>query len=115
MNDRIGKCVHAPKAISPLASSVKAALAAALLLTSSAAVAQNSDNASTNPETATLDTVSVLGSRTKPRTVSSSAVPIDIISGEEFRNQGATDALDQLKVLSPRSTSAPFPSMTRPA
>lgn len=50
----------------------------------------------------TLDTVSVLGSRTnKPRTVASSAVPIDIISAEEFRNQGATDPLDQLKVLVP--------------
>ncbi len=120
MNDRIGKCVHAPKAISPLASSVKAALAAALLLTSSAAVAQNSDNASTNPETATLDTVSVLGSRTKPRTVSSSAVPIDIISGEEFRNQGATDALDQLKVLVPSFNVSTIPiddaaSLIRPA
>ncbi len=120
MNDRIGKCVHAPKAISPLASSVKAALAAALLLTSSVAVAQNSDNASTNPETATLDTVSVLGSRTKPRTVSSSAVPIDIISGEEFRNQGATDALDQLKVLVPSFNVSTIPiddaaSLIRPA
>jgi iron complex outermembrane receptor protein len=120
MNDRIGKCVHAPKAISPLASSVKAALAAALLVTSSVAVAQNSDNASTNPETATLDTVSVLGSRTKPRTVSSSAVPIDIISGEEFRNQGATDALDQLKVLVPSFNVSTIPiddaaSLIRPA
>ncbi|WP_448143639.1 TonB-dependent receptor plug domain-containing protein [Stenotrophomonas bentonitica] len=103
-----------------MASSVKAALAAALLLTSSVAVAQNSDNASTNPETATLDTVSVLGSRTKPRTVSSSAVPIDIISGEEFRNQGATDALDQLKVLVPSFNVSTIPiddaaSLIRPA
>jgi iron complex outermembrane receptor protein len=103
-----------------LASSVKAALAAALLVTSSVAVAQNSDNASTNPETATLDTVSVLGSRTKPRTVSSSAVPIDIISGEEFRNQGATDALDQLKVLVPSFNVSTIPiddaaSLIRPA
>ncbi|WP_282245908.1 TonB-dependent receptor [Stenotrophomonas sp. PS02300] len=103
-----------------MASSVKAALAAALLVTSSVAVAQNSDNASTNPETATLDTVSVLGSRTKPRTVSSSAVPIDIISGEEFRNQGATDALDQLKVLVPSFNVSTIPiddaaSLIRPA
>ncbi|HDS0922277.1 TPA: TonB-dependent receptor [Stenotrophomonas maltophilia] len=95
-------------------------MAAALLLTSSVAVAQNSDNASTNPETATLDTVSVLGSRTKPRTVSSSAVPIDIISGEEFRNQGATDALDQLKVLVPSFNVSTIPiddaaSLIRPA
>jgi len=119
MNDGIGKCVHAPTAISPLASAVKAALAAALLLTSSIAVAQDSTPPAT-PETSTLDTVSVLGSRTKPRTVSSSAVPIDIISGEEFRNQGATDALDQLKVLVPSFNVSTIPiddaaSLIRPA
>lgn len=53
------------------------------------------------PSTTTLDTVSVLGSRTKPRTVAASAVPIDIVSGQEVRNQGATDPLDQLRVLVP--------------
>ncbi len=119
MDYRIGKCVHAPKAISPLASAVKAALAAALLVTSSVAVAQDSSPPGT-PETSTLDTVSVLGSRTKPRTVSSSAVPIDIISGEEFRNQGATDALDQLRVLVPSFNVSTIPiddaaSLIRPA
>lgn len=119
MNDGIGKCVHAPTAISPLASAVKAALAAALLLSSSIVAAQDSPPPAT-PETSTLDTVSVLGSRTKPRTVSSSAVPIDIISGEEFRNQGATDALDQLKVLVPSFNVSTIPiddaaSLIRPA
>lgn len=119
MNDGIGKCVHAPTAISPLASAVKAALAAALLVTNSLAVAQDNTPPAT-PETSTLDTVSVLGSRTKPRTISSSAVPIDIISGEEFRNQGATDALDQLKVLVPSFNVSTIPiddaaSLIRPA
>ena len=118
MNDRIGKCVHAPKAFSPLASAVHVALATALLVTSTGALAQDSP---ATPEAATnLDTVSVLGSRTKPRTVSSSAVPIDIISGEEFRNQGATDALDQLKVLVPSFNVSTIPiddaaSLVRPA
>ena len=117
MNDRIGKCVHAPKAFSPLASAVHVALATALLVTSAGALAQESP---ATPEAATnLDTVSVLGSRTKPRTVSSSAVPIDIISGEEFRNQGATDALDQLKVLVPSFNVSTIPiddaaSLVRP-
>ena len=76
------------------------ALATALLSTSPVARAQDSGTSTTPDAATTLDTVSVLGSRTKPRTVSSSAVPIDIISGEEFRNQGATDALDQLKAVS---------------
>ncbi|WP_342450510.1 TonB-dependent receptor [Stenotrophomonas sp. CFBP 13724] len=94
------------------------ALATALLVTSAGALAQDSP---ATPEAATnLDTVSVLGSRTKPRTVSSSAVPIDIISGEEFRNQGATDALDQLKVLVPSFNVSTIPiddaaSLVRPA
>ncbi|KIP82446.1 TonB-dependent receptor [Stenotrophomonas maltophilia] len=114
----MGKCVHAPKAFSPLASAVHVALATALLVTSAGALAQESP---ATPEAATnLDTVSVLGSRTKPRTVSSSAVPIDIISGEEFRNQGATDALDQLKVLVPSFNVSTIPiddaaSLVRPA
>jgi iron complex outermembrane receptor protein len=119
MNYGIGKCVHAPTAFSPLASAVKVALATALLVTSSVAAAQDSSPPG-SAETSTLDTVSVLGSRTKPRTVSSSAVPIDIISGEEFRNQGATDALDQLKVLVPSFNVSTIPiddaaSLIRPA
>lgn len=118
MNYRIGSSVQAPKAIKPLASAVMVALATALLAASPRAAAQDS---STQGNTATtLDTVSVLGSRTKPRTVSSSAVPIDIISGEEFRNQGATDALDQLKVLVPSFNVSTIPiddaaSLVRPA
>ncbi|MGH8036805.1 MAG: TonB-dependent receptor plug domain-containing protein [Stenotrophomonas sp.] len=102
-----------------MASAVKVALATALLVTSSIAAAQESSPPG-SAETSTLDTVSVLGSRTKPRTVSSSAVPIDIISGEEFRNQGATDALDQLKVLVPSFNVSTIPiddaaSLIRPA
>ncbi|HEY0332557.1 MAG TPA: TonB-dependent receptor [Stenotrophomonas sp.] len=73
---------------------------------------------STSPTT--LDTVSVLGSRSQPRSVASSAVPIDIISGAEFRNQGATDALDQLRVLVPSFNVSTIPiddaaSLIRPA
>lgn len=71
-------------------------------------------------EAATLDTVSVLGSRNRPRTVASSAVPIDIIGGDEFRNQGATDALDQLRVVVPSFNVSTIPiddaaSLVRPA
>lgn len=116
MNDRNGKCVHAPTAISPLATAVHVALVFALLASAAPAMAQDPEQ----PAASTLDTVSVLGSRTKPRTVSSSAVPIDIISAEEFRNQGSTDALDQLKVLVPSFNVSTIPiddaaSLVRPA
>jgi iron complex outermembrane receptor protein len=55
-------------------------------------------------DTKTLDSVEVvstLGSRGQPRSESMSAVPIDIISGEEFRNQGTVDVLDQMRVMVP--------------
>ncbi|WP_454832639.1 TonB-dependent receptor plug domain-containing protein [Pseudoxanthomonas wuyuanensis] len=102
---------------------MKWALAAAVLSASGAALAQTAEPASApaaTDEPATLDTVSVLGSRSQPRTVSSSAVPIDIISAEEFRNQGATDALDQLRVLVPSFNVSTIPiddaaSLIRPA
>lgn len=48
-----------------------------------------------------LEAVTALGSRGQPRSEQYSAVPIDIISVGEFRNQGATDVLDQLRVLVP--------------
>ena len=109
----------------PLASAVRWALIAATLVGSSTAVAQTAEPAApattqSTEDATTLDTVSVLGSRGQPRTVSSSAVPIDIISAEEFRNQGATDALDQLRVLVPSFNVSTIPiddaaSLVRPA
>jgi len=109
----------------PLASAVRAALVVAALAGSSTALAQTTEPAAapTPPpadQATTLDTVSVLGSRGQPRTVSSSAVPIDIIGAEEFRNQGATDALDQLRVLVPSFNVSTIPiddaaSLVRPA
>lgn len=110
----------------PLASAVRWALFAATLVGSTSAVAQTAEPAATpattqsSEEATTLDTVSVLGSRGQPRTVSSSAVPIDIISAEEFRNQGSTDALDQLRVLVPSFNVSTIPiddaaSLVRPA
>lgn len=48
-----------------------------------------------------LDVISVLGSRKQPRTEANSPVPVDIISGEEFHNQGLTDVLDQIRTVVP--------------
>ncbi|QNP41799.1 TonB-dependent receptor plug domain-containing protein [Lysobacter solisilvae (ex Woo and Kim 2020)] len=68
----------------------------------------------------TLETVSVLGSRTKPRTEATSAVPIDIIGGEEFHNQPAVDVLDKMRTLIPSFNVSTIPiddaaSLVRPA
>ncbi|WAC63392.1 TonB-dependent receptor [Pseudoxanthomonas sp. SL93] len=99
------------------------ALTLAVLSAGNTALAQTAAPATppaTTDDPATLETVSVLGSRTQPRSVSSSAVPIDIITAEEFRNQGATDALDQLRVLVPSFNVSTIPiddaaSLIRPA
>lgn len=68
----------------------------------------------------TLETVSVLGSRTKPRTEASSAVPIDILSGEEFHTQPSIDVLDKMRTLVPSFNVSTIPiddaaSLVRPA
>lgn len=101
-----------PRSLSPLSVAVALSIASLGLVAATTASAQQAavPDAATSgasppaadTSTTTLDTVSVLGSRSnKARTVVSSAVPIDIISTEEFRSQGATDALDQLRTLVP--------------
>jgi len=97
------------------------ALAAALASTAAESrAAEPDDPQSGSGSPTTLETVSVLGSRGQPRSVASSAVPIDIITGEEFRDQGATDVLDQLRVLVPSFNVSTIPiddaaSLIRPA
>jgi iron complex outermembrane receptor protein len=76
--------------------------------------------AASQEEATTLETVSVLGSRTKPRTESSSAVPIDILSGEEFHAQPSVDVMDKMRTLVPSFNVSTIPiddaaSLVRPA
>jgi iron complex outermembrane receptor protein len=113
---------------SALATGIRLALAAAMLSASGLAAAQD-PQAETQPQatpepatgdTTTLETVSVLGSRTKPRTEASSAVPIDILGGEEFHNQPSVDVLDKLRVLVPSFNVSTIPiddaaTLIRPA
>jgi iron complex outermembrane receptor protein len=76
--------------------------------------------AAPDKQATTLETVSVLGSRTKPRTEASSAVPIDILGGEEFHALPALDVLDKLRVLVPSFNVSTIPiddaaTLVRPA
>ena len=71
-------------------------------------------------DTTTLETVSVLGSRTKPRTEATSAVPIDILDGAEFHNLPSIDVLDKLRTLVPSFNVSAVPiddaaTLVRPA
>lgn len=72
---------------------------AASLLPASPAQAQ--DQAPVAEDAKSLEVISVLGSRKQPRSEANSPVPVDIISGEEFHNQGLTDVLDQIRTVVP--------------
>ena len=60
---------------------------------------------------ATLDTLTVLGSRTQPRSVLSSPVPIDVLSAEDIASSGQTELAKVLQALVP---SFNFPHPTTP-
>lgn len=74
-------------------------IAGASALLPSAASAQEKTPSAENAKA--LDVISVLGSRKQPRSEANSPVPVDIISGEEFHNQGLTDVLDQIRTVVP--------------
>lgn len=48
-----------------------------------------------------IEQIVVVGSRSAPRSVSESAVPVDVISGEEFARQGVTDMTSLLQNVVP--------------
>jgi iron complex outermembrane receptor protein len=48
-----------------------------------------------------FEQIAVVGSRAAPRSVADSAVPIDIISDEEFKQQGATDMVSMMQTVVP--------------
>ena len=43
----------------------------------------------------------VIGSRAKPRSVTKSAVPVDVIRAEDFTSQGSADLANQLRTVVP--------------
>ncbi|WP_246223178.1 TonB-dependent receptor plug domain-containing protein [Alteromonas profundi] len=45
--------------------------------------------------------IAVVGSRSAPRSIGDSAVPIDIISDEDFKQQGATDMVSMMQTVVP--------------
>ncbi|MDQ3288830.1 MAG: TonB-dependent receptor [Pseudomonadota bacterium] len=93
-----------PWARHTLSAGVRLALVTTMLSVAGVASAQvqtQEPPQSEDQQATTLETVSVLGSRTKPRTEATSAVPIDIIDGEEFHNQPSVDVLDKLRTLIP--------------
>lgn len=108
-----------------LATAVRRALwTGAVLALAGTAHAQAQDATAPAPaaeeQPTTLGTVSVLGTRSKPRTEASSAAPIDIFDGEELQAQPSVDLLDKMRTLVPSFNVSTIPiddaaTLVRPA
>ncbi|MDF2179854.1 TonB-dependent receptor [Aliiglaciecola sp. CAU 1673] len=91
-----------PTHITRLSRSIKLALttaATAGLIISTQASAQEESEA---PKAdAAVEKIAIVGTRAAPRSVGNSPVPVDIIGGEEFENQGSTDMISMLQTVVP--------------
>lgn len=66
------------------------------------ATAEEGDEGEAQPEDQTFsEAIVVTGTRAQPRSVIESIVPIDVITGEDFENQGDTDVSNLLRTLAP--------------
>ncbi len=63
--------------------------------------AEDSEEASSSGDPIQLESLVVVGTRAKPRSVLDSTVPIDIVSNEAFEKQGGADLPDLLRTLVP--------------
>ncbi|MDE2698060.1 MAG: hypothetical protein OXI23_04255, partial [Gemmatimonadota bacterium] len=52
-------------------------------------------------EVVILEELVVIGTRAQPRSVTESAVPIDVVTGEDFVKQGGSDVQDLLRNVVP--------------
>ncbi|MCC2615503.1 TonB-dependent receptor [Aestuariibacter halophilus] len=87
--------------ISRLAKSVRygiAVSAAAGVMTTMSVSAQEAE---TDTAAADVEKIAIVGTRAAPRSIGDSAVPIDIIGDEEFKNQGSTDMVSMMQSVVP--------------
>ena len=85
----------------PVARAVKFSLAASLSLgISSVAVAQEESSASAKKEQS-VEKIAVVGTRSAPRSIGDSPVPVDIIGGEELNKNGNSDMLNLISTTVP--------------
>lgn len=77
--------------------SVLAASAALSVFAFTPAQAQEAEKESAED----YEQIAVVGSRSAPRSIGDSAVPIDIISDEDFKQQGATDMVSMMQTVVP--------------
>lgn len=93
---------NANKHYHPLAAAIKIALCSSLMF-STALIAQESTEAATDKkaEDAAVEKIVVIGARGAPRSVGDSAVPVDVIGGEEFSKTGTSDMVSLMTAAVP--------------
>ena len=87
--------------LSLLTKNVRGVLAASAAFSVMATAPVYAQDAEESAKAEDYEQIAVVGSRAAPRSVADSAVPIDIISDEEFKQQGATDMVSMMQTVVP--------------
>ena len=87
--------------LSLLTKNVRGVLAASAAFSVMATAPVYAQEAEDSAKAEDYEQIAVVGSRAAPRSVADSAVPIDIISDEEFKQQGATDMVSMMQTVVP--------------
>ena len=87
--------------LSLLTKNVRGVLAASAAFSVMATAPVYAQEAEESAKAEDFEQIAVVGSRAAPRSVADSAVPIDIISDEEFKQQGATDMVSMMQTVVP--------------
>ncbi len=87
--------------LSLLTRNVRGVLAASAAFSVMATAPVFAQEAEESAKAEDFEQIAVVGSRAAPRSVADSAVPIDIISDEEFKQQGATDMVSMMQTVVP--------------
>ena len=87
--------------LSLLTKNVRSVLAASAAFSVMATAPVYAQEAETEAKAEDYEQIAIVGSRAAPRSVADSAVPIDIISDEEFKQQGATDMVSMMQTVVP--------------
>lgn len=87
--------------LSLLTKNVRSVLAASAAFSVIAATPVYAQEADDEKKAEDYEQIAVVGSRAAPRSIGDSAVPIDIISSEDFKQQGATDMVSMMQTVVP--------------
>ncbi len=86
----------------PVAAAIKVALCGSLLISTSLLAQETTDAAAEKKaDDAAVEKIVVIGARGAPRSVGDSAVPVDVIGGEEFSKTGTSDMVSLMTAAVP--------------